>query len=113
MVSRSRIPSLGPLCAGLAVLALCLVDAAGAYAGESIWSRLEPLARARLLAVLVGLVLLLLALVIIVRLSTSYLLRRMRRNRSRSRLGPDHWAARRLLRRPATRQSRASEPPAD
>jgi len=60
---------------------------------------LDPVIRARLLLALLGIVILGLFLILVVRWGSFYFRRRFRQDVRPSRLGPNHWAARRLLRR--------------
>jgi len=61
--------------------------------------QLDPAIRARLLLALLGIVILGLFLILVVRWGSFYFRRRLRQGVRPSRLGPKHWAARRLFRR--------------
>lgn len=73
---------------------------------------IDTMARARGMAALLGLLLVALGFFLLMRLMSYFTRRRLRQNRRRSRFGPDHWAARRLLKRPAASQPRG-KPPVD
>jgi hypothetical protein len=62
--------------------------------------QLDPVVRARLLLALLGIVILGLFLILVVRWGSFYVRRRSRQGLGPSRLGPNHWAARRWFRRP-------------
>jgi hypothetical protein len=61
--------------------------------------QLDPVVRARMMLALLGIVILGLFLILVVRWGSFYFRRRFRQGRRPSRLGPNHWAARRLFRR--------------
>jgi hypothetical protein len=61
--------------------------------------QLDPAVRARLMLALLGIVILGLFLILVVRWGSFYFRRRSRQGVRPSRLGPNHWAARRLFRR--------------
>ena len=92
---------------------LLALDAPEARAADNVWSRLAPVVRLELLLALLGLILIGLGLFLLIRLSASFARRRVRDNLKRSRLGPDNWAARRFLKRPAAHEPRRDKPRAD
>ncbi|HEY5314671.1 MAG TPA: hypothetical protein VIK18_19210, partial [Pirellulales bacterium] len=95
----------------LLAFALWLAAVSPAQAAEDLWQRLPLSVRGLVLAALLGLILLAAGLFVFIRLGASYARRRLRQKRSRSRLGPDNWAARRLLKRPAIHPPHSGEPP--
>lgn len=98
---------------GALAVAVWLTNVSPVLAAEDLWQRLPPPTRGLVLAALLGLVLLAVGFFVFVRLSSSYARRRLRQHRARSRLGPDNWAARRLLKRPAIHPPHGGEPPAE
>lgn len=104
-------PGLPRLCAG--GVAVWLASASPALAAGDLWQRLPPTMRGLVLAALLGLILIAGGLFVFIRLSASYARRRLRQQRTRSRLGPDNWAARRLLKRPNIHPQQRGEPPVD
>jgi len=105
-----RIDSAG--CGAIAA-ALIALNTPEAQAADSVWSRLAPVVRLELTFALLGLILVGLAMFVLVRLGASFARRRVREKLKRSRLGPDNWAARRFLKRPAIHGPRGDKPRAD
>jgi hypothetical protein len=99
--------------AAVLAVAVWLASAAPVQAADALWYRLPPPVRVMMLVALLGLILIGAGLFVFIRLSASFARRRVRQKRSRSRLGPDNWAARRLLKRPAIHQPGGGEPPVD
>ncbi|HEX3654657.1 MAG TPA: hypothetical protein VHV55_02560 [Pirellulales bacterium] len=93
--------------------AIWLASASQALAAEDLWQRLPTSVRGLVLAALLGLILIAAGFFVFVRMGASFTRRRLRQQRSRSRLGPDHWAARRLLKRPAVHPPHGGKPPVD